>query len=107
LLHPRHGLRAFAYLGHKVFRWLVPLFFVVALGANLSMLDQPLYRALLILQLLGGVVAAWAYHARPGGDPPGWTRPISYFYLMNYALMCGFIRFLFRTQRVTWDRLSL
>ena len=26
------------------------------------------------------------------------------FYLMNYALLCGFLRFVFRTQRVTWDR---
>jgi cellulose synthase/poly-beta-1,6-N-acetylglucosamine synthase-like glycosyltransferase len=104
LLHPRHGLRAFAYFGHKVLRWLVPLFFVTALGANLSLIGHPFYRTLLLLQLLGGGVAAWAYHAHPGVHPPRWTRPISYFYLMNYALMCGFIRFLFRTQRVTWER---
>jgi cellulose synthase/poly-beta-1,6-N-acetylglucosamine synthase-like glycosyltransferase len=104
LLHPRHGLRAFAYVGHKVLRWLVPLFFVTALGANLALLSHPFYRLTLLVQLLGGLVAAWAYHSRPGDAPPRWTRPISYFYLMNYALMCGFIRFLFRTQRVTWER---
>lgn len=106
LLHPRHGLRAFAYLGHKVLRWLVPLFLVVALTANLGLLGHPLYRCLLAMQLLAGGIAAWAYNARPGTQLPGWTRPISYFYLMNYALLCGFFRFLFRTQRVTWDRLA-
>jgi cellulose synthase/poly-beta-1,6-N-acetylglucosamine synthase-like glycosyltransferase len=106
LLHPRHGLRAFAYLGHKVLRWLVPLFLVIALTANLTLLAHPFYQCLLGLQLLSGGVAAWAYNARPGTQLPSWTRPISYFYLMNYALLCGFFRFLFRTQRVTWDRLA-
>jgi len=106
LLHPRHGLRAFAYLGHKVLRWLVPLFLVIALTTNVALLGQPFYRYLLGAQLLAACIAAWAYNARPGTQLPGWTRPISYFYLMNYALLCGFFRFLFRTQRVTWDRLA-
>lgn len=106
LLHPRHGLRAFAYLGHKVLRWLVPLFLLCALSANLALLAHPFYRLLLAGQLLAAGVAAWAYNARPGSQLPRWTRPISYFYLMNYALLCGFFRFLFRTQRVTWERLA-
>lgn len=106
LLHPRHGLRAFAYMGHKVLRWFVPLFLVVALTANVALLNQPFYRFLLGAQLLAAGVAAWAYNARPGMQLPWWTRPISYFYLMNYALLCGFFRFLFRTQRVTWERLA-
>lgn len=106
LLHPRHGLRAFAYLGHKVLRWLVPLFLLVALSANVALLGHPVYRLLLGAQLLAAGIAAWAYNARPGAQLPRWTRPISYFYLMNYALLCGFFRFLFRTQRVTWERLA-
>jgi cellulose synthase/poly-beta-1,6-N-acetylglucosamine synthase-like glycosyltransferase len=104
LLHPRFGLRAFAYWGHKVLRWCVPLFFVVALAANIVLVQQELYRLLLGLQVAGGLIAGLSYNARPGIKLPRWTRPISYFYLMNYALFCGFLRFLFGTQRVTWER---
>jgi len=106
LLHPRYGLCSFAYWGHKVLRWMVPLFFVIALGSNVALAGDEIYRLLLAGQLAGGAIAGWAYSARPGGEPPRWTRPISYFYLMNFALFCGFLRFLFRTQRVTWDRAS-
>lgn len=104
LLHPRYGLRAFAFWGHKVLRWLVPLFCVVALGANVGLLGVDLYRVLFLGQLAGAALAGWAYHATPAAAPPRWSRPVTYFYLMNYALLCGFLRFLLRTQRVTWDR---
>ena len=104
LLHPKSGLRAFAYWGHKVMRWLVPIFFLISGLANIALATHPLYQALLAAQAIGAVVAICAYRARPGVHLPRWTRPISYFYLMNYALFCGLMRFLFRTQRVTWDR---
>ncbi len=104
LLHPRYGLRSFGFWGHKVLRWFTPLLATVALAANIALARHPFYMATLALQLLGGVVAWWAYTAKPGQVLPKWTRPISYFYLMNYALFRGFWRFVFRTQRVTWDR---
>jgi cellulose synthase/poly-beta-1,6-N-acetylglucosamine synthase-like glycosyltransferase len=104
LLHPRFGLRAFAFWGHKVLRWLVPLFLVIAMASNICLANSNFYRSVLTLQVLGVLIACWAYKAGPKNPTPKWTRPISYFYLMNFALFCGFLRFLFRTQRVTWDR---
>ena len=104
LLHPRYGACAFAFWGHKVLRWLVPLFCLIALVANAALLRQPLYSGLFVAQVMGALVALRAYHASPTSPLSKWTRPISYFYLMNYALGCGFVRFLFGTQRVTWDR---
>jgi len=106
LLHPRFGLCAFAYWGHKVLRWFVPLFLLIALGSNISLVSNQFYAVLLALQLGGAGIASLAYHARPGMELPKWTRPISYFYLMNFALFCGLLRFMFRTQRVTWERVS-
>lgn len=100
MLHPRHGLRAFAFFGHKLLRWLVPLFLLAALGANVGLLDAPLYRSLLALQGAGMLLSLAAYR-RP---LPKFTRPVSYFYLMNYSLLCGFLRFVTHTQRVTWER---
>jgi cellulose synthase/poly-beta-1,6-N-acetylglucosamine synthase-like glycosyltransferase len=94
LLHPRYGCCAFAFWGHKVFRWLVPFFLGVAFITNCLLYAQP-------FTLL---FAVWAYHAPFGKSLPKWARPFSYFYLMNYALFCGFLRFVFGTQRVTWER---
>ncbi len=104
LLHPRRGAIAFAYWGHKVLRWLVPLFMLAALVANFALLSHPLSQAALLTQALGGVIGGWAYFAPAEKGVPRWARPIGYFYLMNWALFCGFLRYLFRTQRVTWDR---
>ncbi|HEY3285451.1 MAG TPA: glycosyltransferase family 2 protein [Armatimonadota bacterium] len=104
LLHPRYGLPCLGFWSHKVLRWMVPQLVLVGLVANLFLVRTPAYSAILAAQLLGLAVAAWASHKPEGQRPPRWTRPISYFYLMNYALLCGFFRYLFRTQRVTWDR---
>lgn len=106
LLLPQFGAIAFAYWGHKVLRWLVPFFFLAAVAANLALLDRESFQVFAVAQLAGALVAAHSYTAAPGRELPRWTRPVSYFYLMNYALFCGFLRFLFRTQRVTWERVS-
>jgi cellulose synthase/poly-beta-1,6-N-acetylglucosamine synthase-like glycosyltransferase len=104
LLHPRHGMLSFAFWGHKVIRWFVPVFLVAGLLANVALFDQDLYRLLLCGQVAGLGIARLAYHQQGSLALPRWLRPISYFYLMNFALLCGLVRFLFRTQRVTWDR---
>lgn len=42
---------AFQLWSHKVMRWMVPLFLIVLLAANVALLDWPLYRVTLALQL--------------------------------------------------------
>lgn len=104
MLHPRFGLRAFAFWGHKVLRWLVPFFIVVSLVSNVFLVGRPLYAGLLIVQLLGILASIFAYNDNQGTRMPRVLRPVTYFYLMNYALLCGFVRFLTGTQKVTWER---
>ena len=104
VLLPKYGLAAFAYWGHKVLRWIVPFFFLAGLAANAALWRIDAFKVTLGLQAFGAIVAVLAYDARAGVKLPRWTRPVSYFYLMNYSLLCGFIRFATKTQRVTWDR---
>lgn len=104
LLHPRHGLVAFAFWGHKVVRWLVPFCLALALISNACLLGSVLYDSLMALQASGLLIAAWVYLSPPHGPALKVFRPISYFYLMNYSLFCGFLRYVFKTQRVTWER---
>lgn len=110
MLHPRYGLRAFAYWSHKVLRWFVPFFLVFALLANFGIVllghhhCAGVYGASLGLQIAGILVAAIAYRLPAGSGPPSWLRPISFFYLMNFALLCGFFRWLRGRQPVTWQQ---
>ena len=106
VLSPRFGIRSFAYWGHKVIRWLVPFFFLLALISNITLLDSRVYLSIFIIQLFGLLISLISYKNTSKKPLPRWTKPVSYFYIMNYALLCGFFRFLFGTQRVTWDRAS-
>ncbi|HWF05520.1 MAG TPA: glycosyltransferase family 2 protein [Candidatus Angelobacter sp.] len=52
LLQPwKFAWTAFQLWSHKIMRWMVPLFLIVLLAANLVLLDISLYRAILALQL--------------------------------------------------------
>lgn len=110
MLHPRHGLRAFAYWSHKVLRWFVPFFLLTALFANsgivlcLGLRGAGLYGFMLALQAAGILVAGIVYRLPAGSGPPALLRPISFFYLMNFALLCGFVRWVRGRQPVTWQQ---
>lgn len=104
LLSPLFGMRSFAFWGHKVLRWFAPLFLVAALAANVALAANPWFGAFLAIQIIGMVCGAIAYRLPAGTAPPAPVRAASYFWLMNYALLMGFFRFLFRTQKVTWDK---
>lgn len=107
LLHPRFGLRSFAFWGHKVLRWLAPCFLLLMLVANVLLARSPFYAALLALQVAGAAMAVVAYRAGEARPLPKWARPVSYFFLMHYALFCGLLRYVFGTQRVTWERAAM
>jgi cellulose synthase/poly-beta-1,6-N-acetylglucosamine synthase-like glycosyltransferase len=58
LLQPwKFAWTAFQLWSHKIMRWMVPLFLIVLLAANLMLLDVPFYRAILGLQLFFYVAA--------------------------------------------------
>jgi cellulose synthase/poly-beta-1,6-N-acetylglucosamine synthase-like glycosyltransferase len=101
LLDPRAGFVAFAFVSHKLLRWLTPFLLAVALGANLVVASAPGAwgaRALLAAQLGCYALAA----AGDGAGAPG--RAARHFVAMNAALAVGFWRFLRGTQRAAWRR---
>lgn len=58
LLQPwKFAWTAFQLWSHKIMRWMVPLFLIVLLAANLMLLEIPFYRAILALQLFFYVAA--------------------------------------------------
>jgi cellulose synthase/poly-beta-1,6-N-acetylglucosamine synthase-like glycosyltransferase len=104
LLHPRHGWTAFTFLSHKVLRWLCPFFLIGLLASNTCLLDEPLYQAALLAQagfylvsLLAAFVPARFRLLRP-------LRLTTMFTSMNAALLVGFCRWLFGSQKAAWKR---
>lgn len=105
MLDPRRGFPALAFWSHKVIRWFVPFFLILAFAANLPLVDtHPVYRVTMILQCLFylsacvGQVLSWV------GRQSRIFSLCYYFVSMNLALLLGFFNFLGRAQKVTWAR---
>ena len=104
LLWPRHGWVAFAFLCHKVVRWLCPFFLIVAFVSNFFLLDTLFGQVTLALQV-GGYTAALAGNWMP--SKPKFLRVFrlpTMFATMNAALLVGFFKWLFRNQSGAWKR---
>jgi cellulose synthase/poly-beta-1,6-N-acetylglucosamine synthase-like glycosyltransferase len=104
LLAPRHGWTAFAFLSHKILRWLGPFFLIGALAANLLLLGGFAYRMALVAQL-GFYATAAAMALLPAG--PRIVRPLrltTMFAGMNAALLIGFCRWASGRQGGAWQR---
>lgn len=115
MLHPRYGLRAFSFFSHKVLRWSVPLFLIVAFFSNAAIvglhwaghhrfLTADLFVWSLAAQCAGILLSGFVYRLPDGAKASAWTRPITFFYLMNFGLLCGFIRWARGRQPVTWKQ---
>ena len=99
LLWPPRPLMLFFFLSHKAARLVVPVALVAAALANLALLDQPLYRALAVLQLafyalvaLGGFVQL----------RPKILRLPYYFCMINAAVLVGAYRVLRGRHTLRW-----
>lgn len=105
VLDPRTGFLCFAFVSHKLLRWLAPLFLGVAvvLSFPLAARGDPLFVALLVAQL---VFYGLALAARFGARGP--LRRLGsialYFVSMNAALTVGLWRFLRGRQGAAWRR---
>ncbi len=104
MLSPLRGFSALAFWSHKVIRWFVPFFMVGAFVANLALIGIPVYRLLFIGQILFYLCALFGQILNWSGVHSKFFNLCYYFVSMNSALLLGFFRFLFKTQKVTWER---
>jgi len=103
LKNPFRGA-GFSFLSHKVLRWKGPFFLIIALVANAFLLEQNLfYRILFFLQLMGlisplidKVFSSLNIHNFA-------LRLIAYFYMMNLALLLGFIKWVKGIRSNVWN----
>ncbi len=105
LLNPfRHPLFALQLLFHKVFRWLVPVFLLAVLGANIALLDRWPYVVALAAQIL--LYGAGVTGALLGPRIRAMGRLVSvpyYFCTVNVAAMAGLAKFVLGKVETTWE----
>lgn len=95
LLNPfRSGLFALVLWSHKLARWLVPVFMLLALGVSLVLLDRTFYRMLLILQLAFYATAVLGFSMPTSVTRSMLVRIAVYFTVVNAAIFVAWMRFL-------------
>ena len=100
LLHPWFLVQV---LSHRVLRWAVPFFLILAFAANLFLLGHPLYRLLFVGQLALYGTAALAYLLeRRNLRLPGLVFPL-YFCVVNLAPLVAVRSLLRGEKQVTWE----
>jgi len=101
---PVFGWTSFAFLSHKVLRWLCPFLLIVSIAANLLLMRQPLYQVTLTFQVAFYVFAFIGMFMRGNNIAARTIRLTTMFTSMNLALAVGFWRWISGKQRGTWQR---
>ncbi len=99
----RHPWFLLQVLSHRVLRWAVPFFLILAFAANVFLLDRPEYLLLFLAQvaLYGSAVLAYVLERR-NVRLPGLVIPL-YFCVVNLAPILA-VRALWRGEKqVTWE----
>jgi hypothetical protein len=103
LLSPRHNPLWFETISHKALRLTIPIWLGALLISNMLLLDWPLYQL-----AIGGqtafYVAAFAGCERQRDPRRRLFLTLPYtMCLLSWATVIGFVRFVTRTQEVTWQ----
>ncbi|PHN06597.1 glycosyltransferase [Flavilitoribacter nigricans] len=98
---------SFAFLSHKVLRWLGPFFLILFFAASLALwlLFDNYYYSWLFLCVIVFYFALPILDIllRRGGIQWRFIRNIRYFFLMNLALLTGFFRFIKGVNNNVWE----
>jgi poly-beta-1,6-N-acetyl-D-glucosamine synthase len=106
LFYIRRPQLSFAYISHRVLRWsITPLALLLLIPLNLWLLttDQLIYQLLLAGQCLFYAGVWQGYQMEKTGKKSKFFIPY-YFFVMNYAVLAGFGRFVKGSQSAKWER---
>jgi cellulose synthase/poly-beta-1,6-N-acetylglucosamine synthase-like glycosyltransferase len=103
---PLDGRTKFAFLSHKALRWILPFLLIGMLVSSASLWAQPLYRALLVGQVLFYGWAALGYALRGRIGRVRYALLGYYLVAMHLAFLVGFVRFVFGHGEAGWRRVS-
>ena len=104
LLSPKAGFTAFALWSHKIIRWMVPLFAIVAVAATALLAPASLFfRVVAGCEIAFVIMAGTGFAADRSHVRLGAAGLPYYILAMNAALFVGLLRYVFGLQRTTWE----
>ena len=103
LLWPINTGLAFCFISHKILRWLTPIFIITALLVNCILLAvHEVYLVTLVGQLILITVPVKDWLLKKIGIHLKLFRFISHFYVMNLALLVGFVNYSLGVKSNIW-----
>jgi cellulose synthase/poly-beta-1,6-N-acetylglucosamine synthase-like glycosyltransferase len=93
---------AWSLWSHKVLRWLGAPLLVVLFVSNLFLLERPLFRGILVLQVAFYALSLVGYLLQ-GKTSSRWLSLPLYFSLSNLATLFGLVNILQRKRAATWQ----
>jgi biofilm PGA synthesis N-glycosyltransferase PgaC len=103
LFDPRRNPVWFETFSHKGLRLTMPALQAMALAANAVLIAEPIYAGLFACQMMFYVAALGG--CSPRTRRPGFVVTVPYtICLLSWATIVGFVQFVTRRQKATWDR---
>jgi cellulose synthase/poly-beta-1,6-N-acetylglucosamine synthase-like glycosyltransferase len=90
-------------VSHKGLRLLVPLALIFVFNTNLLLLHLPLYRWTFTAQVTLYIAALMGFWLRNSRQRVRALKIPYVFCMLNWAVVVGFVRFMYGRQRVTWQ----
>ncbi len=103
-LWPKFSSLYFCYISHKVCRWFVPHFMLVALVSNLFLIKQPFYVVLFSIQVSFYLTYFLINKIKGVVNFSNFILFPLFILLMNLALAIGFFRFFTGNAKGSWSR---
>jgi cellulose synthase/poly-beta-1,6-N-acetylglucosamine synthase-like glycosyltransferase len=104
LLYPLYSGVSFCFMSHKVLRWFGPFFLILALVSNAFLIGHGwFFDATFIIQLILITLPVVDLILRKGKVHINLLRYITHFYLMNLALLVGFLIFIRGVDTNIWQ----
>lgn len=102
----KYRMLSFQYISHRVLRWTItPLSLLIALISNIILFPyKPIYEYFFYAQVLFYFTAFLGWLTQHLKIKVKLLFVPFYFYIMNYAVYKGFIRYLGRNQSVVWAK---
>jgi cellulose synthase/poly-beta-1,6-N-acetylglucosamine synthase-like glycosyltransferase len=94
----------FAFISHKLFRWILPLLLCIVLLSNTALIRNPVYAIFGLLQLFFYIWASFGYLFRKRLQGVRFALLAYYLLAMNLAFLVGLFRCLTNHTEARWQR---
>jgi cellulose synthase/poly-beta-1,6-N-acetylglucosamine synthase-like glycosyltransferase len=96
----------FAFVSHKLLRWILPLILCILLISNAALVRNPVYAMFGLLQLFFYLWASLGYLFRKRLEGVRFALVAYYLLAMNLAFLVGLFRCLTNHSEATWQRVT-